>query len=107
MLPASSGPNARAGFIAAPVIGPPTKTSIVIVSPIARPAIALNAPRSSTAVAHTAQTRKNVMITSSRNAFPSVMCGLGAGAVSFTASCVKKYRRRNAAQTAPSSWKNQ
>src|SRR6266545_70914 len=47
----SSGPNARAGFIAAPVSGPPIRTSMVIVSPIASPAIDLNAPPGSTAVA--------------------------------------------------------
>ena len=47
----SSGPNARAGFIAAPVNGPPMKMPSVIVKPIASPAIALKAPRGSAAVA--------------------------------------------------------
>ena len=47
--PTSCGPNARDGFIAAPVNGPPKSTSIVIVRPIARPAIDLNVPRASTA----------------------------------------------------------
>src|SRR5204863_10034383 len=56
----SSGPKARAGFIAAPVSGPPISTSIVIVSPIARPAIDLNVPPGSAAVANTTHTRKNV-----------------------------------------------
>ena len=63
-------PERRAGFIAAPVNGPPMSTSFVIVSPIARPAIALNAPRGSTAVAQT-ETRKKVRISSNRNALPS------------------------------------
>ena len=85
-VPASSGPKARAGFIAAPVSGPPTNTSIVIVRPIASPAIALNAPRASTAVAQTAKTRKNVMISSSRTALPS--CDV----------------RRGRAPTAPRAW---
>src|SRR5215831_10866906 len=56
----SSGPNARAGFIAAPVSGPPIRMSSVIVKPIASPAIDLNEPPGSAAVANTTQTRKNV-----------------------------------------------
>ena len=35
--PTSCGPNAREGFIAAPVNGPPKSTSIEIVRPIASP----------------------------------------------------------------------
>ena len=60
----SSGPKARAGFIAAPVIGPAIRMSSVIVRPIARPAIDLNVPRGSAAVAKTTQTRKKVRIAS-------------------------------------------
>ena len=58
-------------------------TSIVIVSPMARPAITLNAPRGSTAVAHTAHTRKNVRIASKTTAFPSVTCDAGIGIAPF------------------------
>ena len=43
--PPAAVPNARAGFIAAPVNGPPKRMSIVIVRPIASPAIDLNVPR--------------------------------------------------------------
>ena len=54
-------------------------TSIVIVSPIARPAIDLNAPPGSTAVAKTAQTRKNVRMISTTRPLPdaeaSAACG--------------------------------
>ena len=57
---ARAGPNARAGFIAAPVKGPPKSMSMVIVRPMAKPAILLNAPLASTAVAKTTKTRKNV-----------------------------------------------
>ena len=46
---ATAGPNTRAGFIAAPVSGPPNKMSSVIVDPITRPAT-YRGPRSSTAV---------------------------------------------------------
>src|SRR3984893_8307705 len=70
-LPTSCGPNARAGFIAAPVNGPPKRMSIVIVRPIASPAIDLNVPRGSTALANTTHARKNVMIASRPNAAPA------------------------------------
>ena len=46
--------------------------SIVIVRPIARPAINLNVPRGSTAVAKTTQTRKMVVTASSTAASPAV-----------------------------------
>src|SRR5207248_5562243 len=49
----SSGPKARAGFTAAPVSGPPIRMSSVIVSPIASPAMDLNEPPGSAAVAKT------------------------------------------------------
>ena len=58
----SCGPNARAGFIAAPVRGPPKRMSSVIVNPIARPAMDLNVPRGSAADAKMTHTRKKVRI---------------------------------------------
>ena len=45
---ATAGPKTRAGFMAAPVSGPPNKMSSVIVDPITRPATA-RGPRPSTA----------------------------------------------------------
>src|SRR5438132_1315183 len=55
-----AGPKARAGFIAAPVSGPPTRMSKNSTAPIASPAILPKAPRGSMAVAYTTVTRKMV-----------------------------------------------
>src|SRR3954451_11536880 len=49
---AIAGPNQRAGFIAAPVSGPPMRMSAVIANPMARPPVL--GPRGSTAVPNTA-----------------------------------------------------
>src|SRR5207245_1680223 len=55
-----AGPNHRAGFIAAPVKGPPIKMSIVIVMPIANPPTAWKDPLGSIPVPNTTKTKKNV-----------------------------------------------
>ena len=47
--PKSAAPNARAGFMAAPVSGPPMRMSAAIVRPMAKPAMDLKAPRGSAA----------------------------------------------------------
>ena len=55
-----AGPNERAGFIEAPVKGPPARISTVTTRPIPKPATAEKVPLSSTAVPKIAVTRKNV-----------------------------------------------
>src|ERR671933_1294966 len=75
-------------------------TSIVIVSPIASPAIDLKAPRGSTAVAHTAQTRKNVSTASRTKPLPSLTSG-ACGTLPSVAACSKRARSSRAARTAP------
>src|SRR6187431_3277470 len=75
----SSGPKARAGFIAAPVSGPPARMSNVITSPIASPAIEAKDPRTSAAVANTTQTRKNVRTASSAAPDQASMAGFTTG----------------------------
>src|SRR5437764_1922493 len=105
----SSGPNARAGFIAAPVSGPPIRMSIVIVRPIASPAIDLNVPRGSAAVAKTTQTMKNVRISSVATPAPEPFVAFNCGTPSFLPSteavgkihfrAVLRSRRRRTART--------
>src|SRR6266581_3085644 len=65
-----AGPNHRAGFIAAPVKGPPIMMSSAMVSPIARPPTALKEPLGSIPVPYTTETRKNVRMASTRMAVP-------------------------------------
>src|SRR6266480_884795 len=62
----TAGPNHRAGFIAAPVSGPPIMMSIEIVRPMAKPPTALKVPFGSIPVPYTTVTRKNVRIASTR-----------------------------------------
>src|SRR5229473_1132779 len=80
-----AGPNQRAGFIAAPVRPPPTKISIVMVSPITSPAMAL-APRWSTATPNTEYIRKKVMMISARTAVAVPTPSPTAGVPRFTAA---------------------
>src|SRR5579883_2895000 len=74
---ASCGPKARAGFIAAPVSGPPTRISIITVRPMPKPPI-LGA-RASTAVPNTASTKKKVNTASRKMAVPTETPGASAG----------------------------
>src|ERR1700759_4379595 len=62
--PATAGPKARAGFIAAPVSGPIARISAATVSPMPKPPI-LGA-RGSTAGPQTAVTRKKVATISAK-----------------------------------------
>src|SRR5437867_981915 len=75
-----AGPNARAGFIIAPVNGPPTSAHTKIASPIPKPPILGDSD--DTAVPNTALTRKKVSIASIRMPCrPSVViesCGVPA-----------------------------
>ena len=77
------------------------RTSIVIVSPIARPAIDLNAPPGSTAVAQTAHTRKKVMMISRTKPLPAPKPAAACGTAARNWSCVKSPRRIAAATSAP------
>ena len=83
------------------MIGPPTKTSIEMVSPIVRPATALNAPRGSTAVAKTAPTRKNVRIISSAMPRPAPKPDFSVGTEPSIAGMWKNQRSSTAAKAAP------
>ena len=106
----SSGPTARAGFIAAPVYGPPMQMSSVIVKPIARPAIVANAPRGSAAVAKITQTRKKVSTASIATPPNPLMPGASEGAPRLTAStccCGSTAESRKAARIAPTNCANQ
>jgi hypothetical protein len=106
----SSGPKARAGFIAAPVSGPPHRMPIVTTRPIPKPATALNAPRGSTAVAKTASTRKKVRIASSTSPAPCPIAEFSAGAPMCDGSvaCVGKiHQRSSAAHVAPANCSSQ
>ena len=76
-------PNARAGFMAAPVMRPPKMMSMVIVRPIRSGAIALG-PRGSTAVPNATRTRKKVMMPSSSTPPNWVTPGPSAGTPRLT-----------------------
>src|SRR5215510_16461381 len=73
-------PNQRAGFIAAPVYGPNAMMSNAITSPIVKPPVLFQGPRTSTAVPKTANTRKNVRIASITMPLPTEIPGPRAGA---------------------------
>src|SRR2546428_5046496 len=75
-----AGPNHRAGFMAAPVNGPPIMMSSEMVSPIARPPTALNEPFGSIPVPYTTKTKKNVRMASTRMAVPQTTAGPTAAA---------------------------
>jgi hypothetical protein len=85
--------------MAAPVSGPPIRTSIVIVSPIARPAIDLNVPRGSAAVANTTQTRKKVRIASTISPASGWMPGFRTGVPRLPSFASSKIQRSSAAAT--------
>ncbi len=68
-----AGPEARAGFMAAPVSGPMANMSAVTVRPMPKPPIF--GARGSTAVPRTAVIRKKVAMNSARNAPPRVTTG--------------------------------
>src|SRR5687767_8527071 len=74
---ATAGPNQRAGFIAAPVSGPPMRTSAVTARPMARPPIF--GARRSTAVPKTASSSTTVRIASTMMAPAMPMAGSTAG----------------------------
>jgi len=79
------------------------RMSSVIVKPIASPAIDLNVPLGSTAVAKITQTRKKVRIASTATPAPTVITGVSDGApslVPFTATVGKIHFRSSAAITA-------
>src|SRR5271166_4327932 len=84
--------------------------SIVIVSPIARPAIDLNVPRGSTALANTTHARKNVITASSPNAAPGETPLPTAGTPRLTASVWPEgisSLTSSAASAAAASWEHQ
>src|SRR5437762_13731771 len=109
----TAGPNHRAGFIAAPVKGPPIIMSIEIVSPIANPPTALKLPFGSIPVPYTTNTRRKVRIASTRIPTAGVTVherpgGLPRAGVPRWDACQteagKMTLRPNAATRAPSSW---
>src|SRR5207247_1758311 len=67
----SAGPNDRAGFIEAPVIGPVARMSIATVRPIPNPPILTVFPRSSTAVPNTDVTSRKVVTNSTTRSVPA------------------------------------
>ena len=97
----SAGPNDRAGFIDAPVTGPPNRASSPMTPPIA---IAAEAPtaRVSVATAMITNMRKVVSTTSYRNACPAPT--LGTVAPRFAGLSVQATHRTPAAALAPTSW---
>src|SRR5881396_1188770 len=77
----TAGPNHRAGFMAAPVSGPPIMMSIEIVRPIANPPTALKVLFRSMPVPYTTLTRKNVRIASTRIPLTAVTFPVNTGEV--------------------------
>ena len=96
---AIAGPSERAGFIEAPVIGPPNIASRPTVPPIAIAAASPTA-RVSVATAMITNIRKKVSTTSHRNAWPSEPAGRVAPTWAMSPS---EPRRTSAAATAPAS----
>jgi hypothetical protein len=70
--------------MAAPVSGPPMRMSIVIVKPIARPAMILKLPPGSAAVAKTTHTRKKVRTVSITRPCQTLTPAPSTGAPRFT-----------------------
>ena len=105
MLSTSAGPNARAGFIAAPVSLPVAKMLTVITSPTTSPPSF--GPRGSSAVPKTAIIRKNVAMASMPMPWTRLTPALSAGTPRLVASRMtsgKNSTSASAAATAPSNW---
>src|SRR5437868_7236361 len=73
----SAVPNHRAGFIAAPVSGPPSRMSVMTVRPMPKPAI--GGASGDTAVPYTAHTRNTVSTASTTTATVGVTPAASAG----------------------------
>ena len=96
--PATAGPNQRAGFMAAPVSGPPIRMSAVMARPMARPPI-LGA-RGSIAVPKTANSRTMVRIASIAIAATGPVPSPSAGVPSWAGTHIDSGRMARSARPA-------